>query len=184
MYNGNIESRKYPGYRSTGWQEDTATTGEGDKGILRVAFEINGERIEWTCWLDNMVNDKGQPSANARGLAALGVTRDDLAAWARGGELVGLDRNEVDLVVEFDKGGYPKVKYVNDPREMRAAKPLDKGQRASFAKRAAAALAQLPASPAQPQPERQGPPPGRMQPPAQARQPEPPPYGADDDIPF
>lgn len=165
-YSGSIESRKYPGNYARSWREDTVATREGDKGVLRVVFELNGESIEWTCW-EEMEKD-GKPSSNARGLAALGVTKEDLRTWASGGELQGLDRNAVDLVVEFNEKGYPYVKWVNDPREQRAAKPLDKGARASFAKRAAQALAQLPASPAQSQ-ERTGPPPGRMQPPPQSR---------------
>lgn len=176
-YSGSIEARKYPGNYARSWREDETKSG---KPVLRVVFELNGEDVEWTCWLEDMEKD-GAPSSNARGLAALGVTRDDLQNWARGNELVGLDRNAVDLVVEINDSGYPFVKWVNDPREQRAAKPLDKGARASFAKRAAQALAQLPASPAQSQ-ERTGPPPRSAPPPAQAQRQEAP--WPDDDVPF
>lgn len=181
--NTNLESKKYPGHVAESWIESEAA----GKPVLRVTFTVEGERVEWTCWLEDMEKD-GKPSSNARGLAALGVTREDLQNWARGNELVGLDRREVDLVIEINDKGYPFVKWVNDPREARAAKPLDRGQRVTFAKKAAAALAALggtvaPAQQAAPPLPRQGRPPGLIEPPRRR----PPPsgdLGDDGDLPF
>lgn len=81
----------------------------GDKG--------RGEGIKWEGWLTSNTAERTLES-----LAHCGWTGDDLSVFANG-DLHGLDRNEVDLVVEMEpyagtdpeKMGneYPKVKWVN-----------------------------------------------------------------------
>ncbi len=152
-----LSAGTYSRRRATSWADDTATTRNGDKAILKVTFDIEGDRIDWTCWVEDLYNDKGEPSANLKGLLALGVTMDDVQTWLSTGELRGLDRNDVDLVVEHNDRGYAYVKYVNGPRELKAQKPLDRGAKAKIAQAMLGALARVGAPASAP--------PGRLDPP-------------------
>lgn len=134
--NEQLRPGTYPSVRATNWRDDTTQNGDP---ILRVTFDVQGFEVEWTCWMNDMFKD-GKPSSNLRGLQALGVTEADLTAWSQGEELRGLDRNAVTVVVESNKNGYSIVKWVNDPREMRQSKPLDRGQRAQVGQKMAQAL--------------------------------------------
>lgn len=134
-YQGNISAGYYNGQRARSWQDDTVN----DKPVLKVYFDVQGEEISWTCWPD-MQNQEGEPSANLKGLIALGATLEDIERWAKGGELEGLDRNEVSLKVEMNKNGWPLVKYVNEPRAMREAQPLGAKERSDFARSIYAAM--------------------------------------------
>lgn len=110
-------------------QQDDMITG---KPVLKFYFDIadaDGDCDAWICWCDDLLKN-GEPSANLKGLRALGVTDAHLQEWARTGNLV-VDPRDVDVVVEENKNGYSFVKYVND--RMRAAQPLDARQRQSVA---------------------------------------------------
>lgn len=148
--------------RASSWVDDTVDTRDGSKPVLKVTFDIDGEsdRPEWTCWVDDLYNREGQPSSNLKGLLALGVTIEDVQAWLSSGELRGLDRNDVDLVVEHNDRGYAYVRWVNGPRELRAQKPLDRGTKAQIAQRMLGALAKSGAPAAAPPQQ-----PGRLEPP-------------------
>lgn len=143
---GKLTAGTYAQARAVEWVEDTA----GGKPVLRVRFDVPQEgggtvrSPEWTCWLDEMWDKKkpDKPSPSLRGLLTLGVTMEDVAVWAAGGKLRGLDRNAAEIELAEDDNGYLKVQWVNSgPRDLAARNPLDAGARATVAQRMQAALA-------------------------------------------
>lgn len=164
--------------RAESWVDDTIETKtRGDQPVLRVTFNIpfddgGAEQLDWICWAADLYNDQGAPSANLRGLQACGVTTADVQGWMQTGTLTGLDRNDVDLVVEHNDRGYAFVRWVNGQREARVQKPLDRGTKAMLAKKLLGALqaaerqgGAAPSPAQQPPPPRQGRPAGRIDPP-------------------
>ena len=136
--------------KAQSWVEDVIDTKDGAANILRVRFAVplasgRSGQVDWTCWLDNMLNEEGKASHNLKGLLNLGVTQEDVQGWLTGQtDLCGLDRAEVEIEVEKDAKGYLRVKWVNTgARELRAQRPLDRAGRAAVAAKMLAALASL-----------------------------------------
>lgn len=159
-----VEPGRYSDHRAVKWWDETIVVNGDEKSVLKVECDIDAD--PWTCWVDDLYNPEGKPSANLRGLMAFGVTLADIEQWGRTGRLEGLDRNAVNLVVENNKKGYPTIKYVNDPNErgpMREVQPLSAQKKTEVARRIYAAL------------KKEG---------APASAPLPTQAGSDDDIPF
>jgi len=146
-----LQEGEYPNAKVLpGWTFDTITYDGQTKVKLMASVELplaDGSttacRFEWI--IDDLTNKDGTDlSGGFRSILAAGVTEADLAAWQRGGPLVGLDRNKVTAVVATDKGGYLKVKYLNRPGGPLVAKaPPTRAQMVQVGQNMLATLARL-----------------------------------------